>query len=141
MKVLNVERWRHWHVIDTFTHQSVVPRFQMHVDINNSASRAPIQAVQDSDSKFIVAPPTFLMRPLDMTSEFQLDPLLLLRPSSPGEDEILPAITALYLSSSTDSVSGSEQDVEEQDCEWREAIRVALEEVSWSSTRSFYTLD
>ena len=84
------------------------------------------------------------MHPLDMTSEFQLDPLLLLRPSSPGEDEILPAITALYLSSSSDSVSGSERDVEEQDCEWREAIRVALEEVSWSvllSTRSFYTLD
>lgn len=78
-----------------------------------------------------------------MTSEFQLDPLLLLRPSSPGEDEILPAITALYLSSSSDSVSGSERD-EEGDCEWREAIRVALEEVSWSillSTRSFYSSD
>ena len=79
-----------------------------------------------------------------MTSEFQLDPLLLLRSSTPGEDEILPAITALYLSSSSDSVSGSERDEEEGDCEWREAIRVALEEVSWSillSTRSFYSSD
>ena len=50
---------------------------------------------------------------------------MLLRGTSPGEDEILPAITALCLSSSSSS-DGSEPDEERK---WREALRAALEEV------------
>lgn len=61
-----------------------------------------------------------------MASEFQLDPLMLLRATSPGEDEILPAITALYLSSSS---SSDESEPDEEERKWKEALRAALEEV------------
>lgn len=52
----------------------------------------------------------------------------------PTEDVLLPAIAALYLSSSAESEYGSATE-QEGDREWREAVRAALEEVSDSNGR------
>ncbi len=60
------------------------------------------------------------MQPRSITQGEQLTLL-------PSGDELLPAITALYLTSSAESECGS---ATEQEHEWKEAIRAALEEVS-----------
>ena len=57
----------------------------------------------------------------EMASEFQLGARLFL----PSQEDILPCITALYLTSSAESESESDAEYE-----WKEAIRVALEDVS-----------